>query len=126
MVNKKLEITLGEKKYQLWFNNYAVFELQKMYGIEQSQVLTKVSERANDNYLLLIGDLIKVGIKGHALAKGKNTPDVLGELHELLAVADLKELMQVWTVFFDIMGGNLKKEEGDKKKAEKKPRKKKS
>lgn len=114
MINKKLEITLGEEKVLLWFNNFAVFELQKFYGVNQNDILTKVSERAQDNYLLLIQDLITVGVKGYAMAKGEKTPDILGILSENIAVADLSELMEVWNVFYDIMGGNIK---GDKKKA---------
>ena len=48
------------------------------------------------------------------MAKGEKTPDILGSLSENIAVADLSELMEVWNVFYDIMGGNIK---GDKKKA---------
>lgn len=113
MINKKLEITLGEQKVQLWFNNYAVFELQKVFGIKEEDILTKVADRAKENYLLLLTDLIKVGIKGNCLARGKKTPKIYNELNEHVAVADLTELMNVWTVFYDIMGGNL---ESDKKK----------
>lgn len=113
MINKKLELNLGEQKVQLWFNNYAVFELQKMYGAEQSEILNKVSQRAQDNYLLLMSDLIKVGIKGQCLAKGIETPKIYNELGEHLAVANIEELMQVWVVFMEHMGVNI---EHDKKK----------
>ena len=113
MINKKIEIKIGGDKVLLWFNNFAVFELQKIYGVDQNNILTKVSERANENYLLLLSDLIKVGVKGHSMARGLKTPDFLDNLTELVAVADLNELMEVWNVFYDIMGGNT---ESDKKK----------
>lgn len=116
MLNKKLELNLGGEKVQVWFNNYAVFELQKLYGIEQGEIMKKVSERAMENYLLLITDLVKVGIKGHCLAKGENTPDVYDNLSEHVATADMSELMNVWEVFFNMMGGDIKKEETPKKK----------
>lgn len=117
MLNKKIEIDLGGETYQLWFNNYAVFELQKMYGIEQTEVMKRVVERAEDNYLLLISDLVKAGIKGHSLAKGEIVPKI--NVQELVADANIEKLMNVLKVFYDIMGVNV---EGDKKKA---PRKKK-
>jgi len=116
MLNKKLELNLGGEKVQVWFNNYAVFELQKLYGIEQGEIMKKVSERAMENYLLLITDLVKVGIKGHCLAKGENTPRVYDNLSEHVATADMGELMNVWEVFFNMMGGDIKKEETPKKK----------
>lgn len=116
MLNKKLELNLGGEKVQVWFNNYAVFELQKLYGIEQGEIMKKVSERAMENYLLLITDLVKAGIKGHCLAKGENTPSVYDNLSELIATADMGELMNVWEVFFNMMGGDIKKEETPKKK----------
>lgn len=114
MINKKLELNLGGEKVQIWFNNYAVFELQKMFGIEQVDIMKKVSERVNENYLLLIADLIKVGIKGHCLAKGEPTPEILKDVNEHIATAEMSELVNVWETFFDIMGGNVPKE--DKKK----------
>lgn len=118
MVNKKLELTLGGKKVHIWFNNYAIFELQKVFGIEQGEIMQKVSERVKENYLLLISDLIKVGIKGHCLAKDETTPDILNNINEHVATAEMSELVNVWETFFDIMGGNLKKDV-DKKKVKK-------
>lgn len=115
-----MEITLNGEKYQIWFNNFAVFELQSMYGIEQKEILQKVSERAKENYLLLLSDLIKAGIKGHCLAKGIVTPEVLKNINEHIATANMGEVLLVWEVFFDIMGGNIKE---DKKKEEPKMKK---
>lgn len=124
MVNKKIEILLGGEKTQLWFNNYAVFDLQAMYGVEKAEIFQRVSERAKENYLLLLSDLIKVGIKGHCFAKGITTPSVLDNLNEHIATADISELMVVWEVFFSIMGGNEKPEENKKKESEEVPMKK--
>ena len=118
MLNKQLEITLGNEKVLLWFNNFAVFELQKKYGVDQGEILEKVSEIANENYLLLISDLIKIGIKGNCLANGLKTPNIYDNVTQNVAVADLNEMIEVWNVFFDIMGGNIEVE--DKKKAQQK------
>ena len=115
MLNKQLEIKLGDEKTLLWFNNYAVFELQSMYGVEQAEIFKRVSERAKENYLLLLSDLIKVGIKGHCFAKGITTPLILDNLNEHIATAEISELMVVWEVFFSIMGGNVKPDESKKK-----------
>jgi len=121
MINKKLEITLGGEKRQLWFNNFAVFELQKMFGVQQGDVLKSVMERAEDNYLLLVSDLIKAGLKGYAYANDQGAPDT-SKLNTLIADGDLTELLQVWEVFFEHMGGNVEKEEVKKKAAPKKQR----
>lgn len=110
MLNKKVEINLGGEVVQLWFNNYAVFEMQSMFGVEQTEITKLVSERIKENYLLLAADLIKIGIKGHSLAKGINTPSIINEVNELVATADINELMRVWEVFFDSIGGNVKEE----------------
>jgi hypothetical protein len=114
MLNKKLEITLGGEVVQLWFNLYAVSELQKLFGVEQGEITQKVIDRAKDNYLLLIVDLIKVGIKGHALAKGEKSPDILKYINEIVAISEMSDLVPVWEVFNDVMGGNVPKD--DKKK----------
>ena len=117
MLNKKLEITLGGEVVQLWFNNYAILELQNLFGADQGEITRKVIERAKDNYLLLVVDLIKVGIKGHCLAKGDKAPDMIKDVNELAATAEMSELIRVWEVFNDIMGGNVP---DDKKKMTKK------
>ena len=124
MVNKKLEITLGGEKTQLWFNNYAVIELQNLFGVEQSAITQKVIERAKENYLLLVVDLIKVGIKGYCLAKGEKTPDILKDINEHVATAEMTELINVWTVFNNIMGGDLPNDDKKKVVSKKKPQKK--
>ena len=120
MLNKKMEITLGGEVRQLWFNNYAAFELREMFGVDQAGILQAVIERSKENYLLLLADLIKVGLKGHSLAMNGTTPEIVDKVNMLVADADINELMKVWEVFFDTIGGNVK-QEPDKKKATKKP-----
>lgn len=110
-----MQIHLGDGVYQLWFNNYAVAELQKTFGVEQDQVIAKVSEMISQNYLLLIRTLVEVGIKGHAMAKDEVIPDI-SNLSELIAEADMAELLQVWEVFFEHIGGNVPAEKKDQKK----------
>ena len=122
MLNKKIELKMGDVKIPLWYNNYAVFELQSMYGVDNSEILLKVTERAKENHLLLIADLIKIGIKGHSLALNQTLPDYYDNVNLLLADADMGEVMQVWQVFIDVMGGNI---ESDKKKVTKTAKKKK-
>ena len=113
MLNKKIELELGDKTYQLWFNNYAVCELQSMYGIEENEIMQKIVSRAEDNYLLLITDLIKAGIKGAALAKDELTPNI--KVSELVAEADMSKLLKVLEVFYDVMGVNIEKKAVKKK-----------
>lgn len=123
MLNKKIELKLGGEVHQLWFNNYAVFELQRMYGAERNEIMQKIVDRVKENYLLLIVDLVKVGLKGHALAKGEKTPEI--NVNELVAEADMNVLYGVVEVFYDIMGVNIPKtDEADKKKV--RPQRKKS
>lgn len=122
MVNKKLEITLGGEVRQLWFNNFAVFELQKAYGSEQSEIMKRISERANENFLLVLIDLIEVGMKGQTLAM--RLPSHAVNINEIVASEDLANLMkiwhEVWGVFTEHMGMNLPEDKAAKKKV--KPR----
>lgn len=115
MVNKKLEISLGGETHQLWFNNFAVFDLQKMYGTDQSGIMQKINDRANDNFLLVLIDLIEVGMKGHTLAM--RLPNSTLNINEIVANEDLGNLMKiwgdVWEVFTEHMGMKLPE---DKKK----------
>lgn len=113
MINSKLEIKLGDESVLLWFNNFSVFELNKLYGTTQEDILKKVNERFEENYMLLLSDLIKVGIKGNCLARGKTTPKIYKNINEHLATADTSELVKVWDVFYNMMGGDIK---DDKKK----------
>lgn len=115
MLNKQLEIKLAGEKTQLWFNNYSTIELQKLFGVDEKEIIKKVSERAAENYMLLLSDLVKAGIKGYCYAKGINTPDVYDNINEHIAVADINELLQVWSVFYDAIGGNEPVEESKKK-----------
>lgn len=117
MLNKKIQLELGGRTFQLWFNNYAVCELQSMYGIEQTEVMKKIVERATDNYLLLIVDLVKAGLRGYYLAKEEVMPNI--KVSELIADADMDKLVKVLEVFYDVMGVNLK---DDKKKVAPKSR----
>lgn len=115
-----MEITLDGEVRQLWFNNFAAFELREMFGVDQASILQAVIERSKENYLLLLADLIKVGLKGHSLAMHGTTPEIVKDVNMLVADADMGELMKVWEVFFDTIGGNVK-QEPDKKKVAKKP-----
>lgn len=117
-MNKKLELDLGEKTYQLWFNNYAIAELQKMYGVKQNEIMNNIIKRGQENYFLLISDLVKAGIKGYALAKEETTPKI--NIQELVGEADQNELVKILEVFYDVMGVNIEKD--DKKKVKKSPK----
>lgn len=119
MLNKKIEIKLKGVEIPLWFNNYASAELQKMYGADITTVMTVLSEKLNDNYLIILSDLIKIGIKGHYLAKETEKPYYFAGINEMIAEEPddnlIKVWLEVWDVFSEHMGLNIPKEEGKKK-----------
>lgn len=122
MLNKKIEIKLGGVEIPLWFNNYASAELQKMYGADITTVMQVLIEKLQDNYLVVLTDLIKCGIKGHYLAKDIEKPEYFSKINEFIAEEIDEYLMPIWIscweVFCEHMGVNLPKpEETGKKKA---------
>lgn len=127
MLNKKIEIKLKGVEMPLWFNNFASAELQKMYGADMSTVMVTLLDRLKDNYLLILSDLIKVGIKGHCFAKDIAKPEYLANINEMIADEPDETLMpiwlEIWEVFTEHMGINLPKEETGKKKATKNTKK---
>ena len=119
MISKKKEIKVDGEIYQLWFNNYAMFEMASMYGIDQKDIFKKVSQRLSDNFLLLIGDLFFAGYKGAKLAKNETADLSREQINEIVAVAPMDDLFELWEIFKDVNGMNEPIEE-DKKKATKK------
>lgn len=119
MLNKKIEIKLGGMEIPLWFNNYASAELQKMYGADINTLMITLVERLQENYLLILSDLIKAGIKGRTFALDLPKPDYLANVNELIAQEADETLVPVWVEVFEVfkehMGINLPKEEGKKK-----------
>lgn len=128
MLNKKIEIKLGGVEIPLWFNNYASAELQKMYGADITSVMATLIERLQDNYLLILSDLLKAGIKGHCFALDVKTPEYLGNINLLVAEEPDETLvpvwLEVWEVFREHMGINIPQEEYAGKKKVKKTQKK--
>jgi len=120
MLNKKIEIKLNGVEIPLWFNNYASAELQKMYGADINTVMTVLLEKLQDNYLIILSDLVKVGIKGNYLGKDISKPDYFANINEWIAEETDETLihvwLEVWTVFSEHMGLNLPKEENTSKK----------
>ena len=119
MLNKKIEIKLRGVEIPLWFNNYASAELQKMYGADIKSVMHALIERLEDNYLIVLSDLIKCGIKGNYLAKDISKPEYFPLVNELIAQEADETLVPVWLEVFEVfkehMGINLPKEESKKK-----------
>lgn len=119
MLNKKIEIKLGGIEIPLWFNNYASAELQKMYGADINTLMVTLVERLQENYLLILSDLIKAGIKGRTFALDLPKPEYLSNINELIAQEADETLVPVWLEVFEVfkehMGINLQKEEGKKK-----------
>jgi len=119
MLNKKIEIKLNGVEVPLWFNNFASAELQKMYGADITTVMTVLMEKLKDNYLIVLTDLIKCGVKGYYLAKDISKPDYLVNINEWVADEPDETLipvwLEIWEVFKEHMGLNLPQEEGKKK-----------
>lgn len=120
MLNKKIEIKLGGVEIPLWFNNYASAELQKMYGADITTVMKVLIEKIQDNYLVVLTDLVKCGIKGCYLAKDSQKPEYFSRINELIAEEPDETLIPVWIecwkVFCEHMGINLPKPEDNGKK----------
>ena len=120
MLNKKIEIKLKGVEISLWFNNYASAELQKMYGADITTVMTVLVGKLQDNYLIVLSDLIKCGIKGHYLAKDADKPDYFANINEMVAEEPDDNLisvwLEVWEVFKEHMGLNLPTDTDSKKK----------
>lgn len=120
MLNKKIEIKLGGVEIPLWFNNYASAELQKLYGADITTVMKVLIEKIQDNYLIVLSDLIKVGVKGHYLAKDISKPDYFGNINEWVAEEPDDTLvpvwLEIWEVFKEHMGLNLPIEQETSKK----------
>lgn len=119
MLNKKIEINLNGVEIPLWFNNYASAELQKMYGADINTLMVTLVERLQENYLLILSDLIKAGIKGHCFALDIPKPEYLANINLWTASEPDKTLVPVWLEVFEVfkehMGINLPQEEGKKK-----------
>jgi len=118
MLNKKIEIKLNGVEIPLWFNNYASAELQKMYGADINTLMVTLVERLQENYLLILSDLIKAGIKGHCFALDIAKPEYLASINELIAQEPDETLVPIWLEVFEVfkehMGLNLPQEEGKK------------
>lgn len=120
MLNKKIEIKLGGVEIPLWFNNYASAELQKMYGADITTLMDTLLSKMQDNYLLILSDLIKCGIKGHYFALDRSKPEYFDNVNLLIAEEPDETLLPVWVEIFEVfkehMGINLPKEEDTGKK----------
>ena len=130
MLNKKIEIKLSGVVIPLWFNNYASAELQKMYGADITTVMQVLVGKLQDNYLIVLKDLIKCGVKGHYLAMDTDKPEYFDVISELVADEPDETLIPVWVecweVFCEHMGLNVTSQGATVKKkvTQKKPNKK--
>lgn len=127
MLNKKIEIKLGGVEIPLWFNNFASAELQKLYGADITTVMTVLMDKLKDNYLIVLTDLIKCGVKGYYLAKDISKPDYFANINEWVAEEPDETLvpvwLEIWEVFKEHMGLNIPQEETVKKKVVKSTKK---
>lgn len=131
MINKKIELVLKGEKVQLWFNTFSKYELMGMYKANNEiEFAQRMGEKAQENSLLLLIDIVKAGIKGASLAKGEKTPDVYDNINMVFAEMEMEDTLKLWgevfTVFNHHMGKNVKEEDKKKVVRKKKPQKKKS
>lgn len=118
MINKQVELTLSGQKIQLWFNTFSKYELMGMYQADNEiEFAEKMSDRAKENALLLLMDIVKAGIKGASLAKGETTPEIYNNINMVFAEMPMEDTLTIWTTVFksfnEHMGMNVKE---DKKK----------
>lgn len=115
MINKKIDIRAGEKTYSAWFNNYAIQEIAKVFGVNIEDIGKTILKKLNENFMVLVSDLVYIGIKGECLAKGKPMELTYEEVREITAVANQEDLIQVWRIFQEHTGMS-KESETEKKK----------
>lgn len=121
MLNKKIQVKNGKEIYQLWYNTYAVVEISSAYGVDKTDILQKLQEKMQDNFMVIIADLFFYGYKGQKLATNQVVDLTREEVSRIVATSDIGDLMNIWKVFTEHMGANESRaEKADKKKAGKK------
>jgi len=119
-MNGKTTITIREKEYNLWFNNFAIKEMysklfDSQYANPDMEALLKAINELNDrNYLLIVKLFLFSGIVGAELAEGKYKPTVtdqeIGELVASMSDEDVGQFFgKIWLCFWDSFGANLEK-----------------
>ena len=78
------------------------------------------AQRQNhNNYLIILSDLVKVGVKGYCFAKDISKPDYFSNINEMIAGEPDETLVPVWLEVFEVfkehMGINLPKDTTKKK-----------
>lgn len=119
MLNKKIQVRNGKDVFQLWFNNYSTAEIASIFGVEDKHVLKVCVEKLKTNFLILAGDLFLAGYKGQKLATSQPVDLTREDVSEIVATANEDDLVKVWNVFFEHIGGNEPKDKKPKKKAAK-------
>lgn len=119
-LNKKMQVKADGKVYQLWFNNYAMFEIAATFGIDQRDIVMRCVEKLQENFLILVADLFLAGYKGFKLAKEDEIDLTRADVMEIVATANVEDLYSIWEVFKDANALNLEEEDSEMSDADKK------
>ncbi len=115
-MNGRITVKLMELEVPLWFNNYSKVELAKAllpprkgYSAkpEEVQLLNAVKERAAENHVVLMLDLVDAGHLGYVYGTNSKVRLHREVLAKKLAEASQEELYGVWLAFLEAYGFNL-------------------
>lgn len=115
-----MQVKADGKVYQLWFNNYAMFEIAATFGIDQRDIVMRCVEKLQENFLILVADLFLAGYKGFKLAKEDEIDLTRADVMEIVATANVEDLYSIWEVFKDANALNLEEEDSEMSDADKK------
>ena len=115
-MNGRIQLKIGDKTIQLWFNNFSKIELGKSllttvngYPAKPNEIefLKAIQKKATENHLVLLRDVVFAGVIGHAYGTDNLIQYTKPQIAEIIATAKEDDLYEVWTTFMDAMGMNL-------------------
>ena len=115
-MNGRIQLKIGDKTIQLWFNNFSKIELGKSllttvngYPAKPNEIefLQAIQKKATENHLVLLRDVVFAGVIGHAYGTDNLIQYTKLQIAEIIATAKEDDLYEVWTTFMDAMGMNL-------------------
>lgn len=121
------QIKIGDKEKTLRFNNYAHSELAKSlfteghYITSPTQLVERLLEISKENPALLMKCIVYAGLVGHDYEVGFAKTVTQQEVGVWIADINNTDLEQVWNVFMQAMGADLKEaveEDEDKEEEE--------
>lgn len=93
----KVSIMLGGEQRRLYFNNYSVVELGKIYGIDPIEMGNKMMSELNaGDYMRVFSRIVFCGLVGDFYAKDMDMPYDKATVAGWVAEVDMNEFEPVW------------------------------